>query len=253
MINPVRFVWRTFAKSLVYFLFAAGSLFLITAVFPLICLLAHPAERCRKALRYSVYITFRVMRQFAWILGLTKVTISAADRRYLKNLKSAVVVANHPSLLDITHLISFLPHADCIVNARLFEMPIVKHVVRQLFIPNSLDFTQILDSCGESLANGSCVVIFPEGSRTRPGHSHRLRKGSARIALGTGHSVLPIHIEANGMRGLLKGDPFYRINEKGRYLFSFVLKPPILPDAYAGLPISIAARKMTDEISERIF
>lgn len=253
MINPVRFVWRTVSKSFVYFLFASGSLFLATAIFPLLFVFVHPAKRCGRALRYSTYLTFKLMNFVMWCLGLTRVRISREDREYLKNLRSAVVVANHPSLLDITILISFLPQADCIVNSKLFERPIVRLVVRRLFVPNSLDFGEILASCEQSLKDGNCLVIFPEGSRTKPGVVPTIRKGSARISLGTGFPVLPVHIGANDMRGLRKGDPFYRINRKGRYLYDLTVKKPIEPASYAGLALPIAAKKMSDEIYRSIF
>ena len=126
-------------------------------------------------------------------------------------------------------------------------------VVRRLFVPNSLDFGEILASCEQSLKDGNCLVIFPEGSRTKPGVVPTIRKGSARISLGTGFPVLPVHIGANDMRGLRKGDPFYRINPKGRYLYDLTVKKPIEPASYAGLSLPIAAKKMSDDIYRSIF
>jgi 1-acyl-sn-glycerol-3-phosphate acyltransferase len=253
MLNPARFVWKTFTKSFVYFLFALGSLTLVTAVFPLIVLFAHPASRRNRALRYATFMTFRLMLSFSWFLGLVKIRISAEDRKKLKNLRSAVIVANHPSLLDITILISFLPQADCIVNAKLFERPIVKHVVRRLFVPNSLDFGEILSASGRSLGEGNCLVIFPEGSRTKPGIKPVIKKGSVRIALVTGCPVVPIRIDANDMRGLQKGDPFWKINLKGRYQYSFTVLDPIDPACYASFEQPIAARKMASDVYLRLF
>lgn len=253
MSNPVRFVWKTFSKSLVYFFFAFGSLILITAVFPLIFLFAHPAARRGRALRYSTFLTFRLMSRVMWLLGLVRIRISAEDRKKLKALRSAIIVANHPSLLDITILISFLPQADCIVNAKLFERPIVRHVVRRLFVPNSLDFGEILAESDRSLGEGNCLVIFPEGSRTKPGIKPVIKKGSVRISLGTGRPVVPVRIDANDMRGLRKGDPFWRINLKGRYHFSFTVLDPIEPACYASFEQPIAARKMAADIYRRLF
>lgn len=253
MINPVRFVWKTLSKSLVYLLFVLGSLFLITAVFPLIFLFAHPAARCGRALRYATHLTFKAMNGIMWGLGLTKVRISREDRKRLKGLSSTIVVANHPSLIDITILIGYLPQADCIVNAKLFERPIVKYVVRRLFVANSLEFGEILAATERSLDEGNCLVIFPEGSRTRPGVTPKIKRGSAHIALGTGRPVLPIRIEANDMRGLRKGDPFWRINRKGRYSFALSVQSPIEPGRYASLEQPIAARKMAADIYESLF
>ena len=253
MIRGIRFVWKTITKSLVYFFFASGALFLITAVFPPILLFVHPAERCGKALRLSTHLTFKLMLAVTWAFGLIKIHIGKEDRRKLRTLKSAIVVANHPSLLDVTILMSILPQADCIVNAQLFERPIVRHVVRRLFVPNSLDFSEILSACGQSHKDGNCLVIFPEGSRTKPGIEPVIKKGSARISLGTGYPVVPVRIGANDMRGLRKGDPFYRINEKGRYTYHLAVGDPLDPSVYMDDQIPVAAKRMTKDIYSSLF
>jgi len=253
MKNPVRFVWKTISKSLVYLFFVLGSLTLITAVYPTILLFVHSEKKSGKAMRYATHLTFRLMGAVMWGLGLVKVEISKADSKKLHRLRSTIVVANHPSLIDICILIGYLPQADCIVNAALFERPVVRYVVKRLFVPNSMDFGQLLASCDESLKNGNCLVIFPEGSRTKPGIKSVIHKGSARIALGTGRQILPIHVETNDMRGLRKGDPFYRINEKGRYRYKYFIGEPLSPTDYADMPITIASRKLNDDIRDRIF
>ena len=253
MIRGIRFVWKTITKSLVYFFFASGALFLITAVFPPILLFVHPAERCGKALRLSTHLTFKLMLAVTWAFGLIKIHVGKEDRRKLRALKSAIVVANHPSLLDVTILMSILPQADCIVNARLFERPIVRHVVRRLFVPNSLDFSEILSACGQSLKDGNCLVIFPEGSRTKPGIEPVIKKGSARISLGTGYPVVPVRIGANDMRGLRKGDPFYRINEKGRYTYHLAVGDPLDPSVYMDDQLPVAAKRMTKDNYSSLF
>jgi 1-acyl-sn-glycerol-3-phosphate acyltransferase len=102
-----------------------------------------------------------------WSMGLTTIRISREDRAKLKTLTSTVVVANHPSLLDITVLLSLIPNGDCIVNAKLFTIPVVRHVVSRLFIPNSLTFRRSSTRAAFP-RRGLLLVIFPEGSRTRP-------------------------------------------------------------------------------------
>jgi 1-acyl-sn-glycerol-3-phosphate acyltransferase len=41
------------------------------------------------------------------------------------------------------------------------------------------------------LADGACVAVYPEGSRSRDGRVHRLRSGVARLAAETGVPVVP--------------------------------------------------------------
>lgn len=187
------------------------------------------------------------------LLDHVHVHISKEDKKRLRELSSTIVVSNHPSLLDVTILMSFLSRPDCIVNAKLFTRPIIKHVVKRLFIPNSIDFTRILESCRQSLGDGNCLVIFPEGTRTRQSIPRTIKKGSARISLDTGYPILPIHVKVNDMRGLQKGDPFYRINKSGYYFYKFSLGELIDPADFAHESTPIAARRMTEAIYSQIF
>jgi 1-acyl-sn-glycerol-3-phosphate acyltransferase len=44
------------------------------------------------------------------------------------------------------------------------------------------------------LADAACIVIYPEGSRSRDGRVHRLRSGLARIAAATQVPVVPVAV-----------------------------------------------------------
>lgn len=253
MCRPLWFVWKTFSKSLVYLLFVLGALFLALGVFPFVIQFVHPLKRSSRVMRGATTLTFKTMRQFMELLDHVYVSISKEDKKRLSELSSTIVVSNHPSLLDVTILMSFLWRPDCIVNAKLFSRPVIRHVVKRLFIPNSIDFTRMLESCRKSLADGNCLVIFPEGTRTRKTIPRTIKKGSARISLDTGYPILPIHFTVNDMRGLQKGDPFYRINKSGYYFYKISLGELIDPADYAHEDTPIAARRMTEAIYRQIF
>jgi len=250
--TALRFARKTVAKSLVYFFFITGAAVLVTAVFPTCLLFIHPADRCGKAMRYATHVTFSLMNRVMEAFSLVRVEMREEDAARLRAEKSAIIVANHPSLIDISLLIGTLPHADCIVNSALFDAFIVKYIVRRLYIPNSKSLEETLATCDASLAAGNCLVVFPEGSRTKADGRILFRKGFARIALGTGRPVLPVAFAANDMRGLRKGDPFYRVNGDEPYRFKVTVCDPVLPEAYAGHPLPAATRKMTEDIQGAI-
>jgi 1-acyl-sn-glycerol-3-phosphate acyltransferase len=51
-----------------------------------------------------------------------------------------------------------------------------------------------MDQVNRMLADGWCLLIYPEGSRTPDGHLYRGKTGMARLALTTGVPVVPVGI-----------------------------------------------------------
>ena len=72
-----------------------------------------------------------------------KVDTSALQK--YKDLHSTVIVANHPSLIDVVVLISAVPHPDCVVAGRLFNNFWVRAIVGQLFVSSSADPEVLLE------------------------------------------------------------------------------------------------------------
>ncbi|MGD0198126.1 MAG: lysophospholipid acyltransferase family protein [Solirubrobacteraceae bacterium] len=53
---------------------------------------------------------------------------------------------------------------------------------------------QAMETARQILERGDCVVIFPEGTRTRPGPLGQPHRGVGRLALQTGAPVVPIAV-----------------------------------------------------------
>jgi 1-acyl-sn-glycerol-3-phosphate acyltransferase len=138
------------------------------------------------------------------------------------------------------------------VNGALLNS-IVRSIVRQLYIPNTLDFATLSALCAESLERGNCLLIFPEGTRTSRSGPVKVRKGAARISLLSGRPVAPVRIGGNDKWGLGKKDPWTAFNHTEPYRYELTLLGEISPEQYASFPYNAAVKLMNDEIKEVLF
>ena len=248
--NKALYAYRVFAKWLSFFIFGLSSLILGIAVLPIMRLVLHPKARFQKYGRRFISVALRF---FVFIMhSLRIVNLEFDNRENYRNLASKIIVANHPSLLDVVMLLSLIPNADCIVNAYL-EHNIITGVVRQLYILGSRDVEDIFRACTESLKQGNCLIVFPEGTRTPRVGKVILKKGAARIALATGYSIVPVHIGGTDKFGLGKKDPWTGFNPRERYVYRLTLGSTINPEKFRHLPSPAAARALTNEIAAFIF
>ena len=247
--NKALYAYRVFAKWFAFFFFGLCTLLLLTLIFPFMRLALHPKERFKKHGRRFVSSSMRFYLGVLRLIGIVEVI--AGEREKFKHLESKIITANHPSLLDIIVLLSLIPNADCIVNARLARN-IVGGVIRQLYIFNSLDFEDLLKACTESLKQGNCLIIFPEGTRTPRQGKTIFKKGAARIALYSGCNILPVYIGGTDKYGLGKKDPWATANPTERYIYQIRMAEEIPPEKFISLPNPIAVKTMTGVLFESI-
>jgi 1-acyl-sn-glycerol-3-phosphate acyltransferase len=246
-LNPFLYGWRVFSKWSFFALFGFGTLNLVVFFFPLMRLFLHPRRRFQKHARFLICLIFRV---FVWLMRLSgTVRLETDDRQLYKQLAGKIVAANHPSLLDVVMLISLVPNADCIVRSGLSKT-IVSGVIRQLYIPNELSFDKLLEGCRNSLMQGNCIIIFPEGTRTPRQGKAVYKKGAARIALDSGCPVVPVQIGGNDKYGLGKRDPWTSFAPDGKYIYKIRMGKELLPQNYNNEPSGI--RRLAADIRESL-
>ncbi|GHU65381.1 1-acyl-sn-glycerol-3-phosphate acyltransferase [Spirochaetia bacterium] len=245
--NWAVYSFRVIVKWFSFFIFGAGTLFLVFAVFPVMRLCIHPALKFRKYARSFVSLT---MRFFVNIMtGIGAVKLDADYPGAWRKLSSKIIVANHPSLLDVVMLLSLIPNADCIVRGNL-SRNIVGGVIKQLYITNSLSFEELSRACIQSLDEGNCIIIFPEGTRTPRSGPGKMKKGAARLSLLSGSGIVPVYIGGNDKYGLGKRDPWWAYNHEEKYLYRIRMQDEISPEKYIGLPVPIGAKHLNTEITE---
>ena len=238
--RKIIYIYRVTAKVLFFINFGFGSILL--SLLLLLLFVFKP--------RRLVSFFFAI---FVWEMRLFGIlTLKVNNKNAFENLHSKIIVANHPSLLDVVLLISLLPNADCIVNSRLGKRNILQVIVNNMYISNELNFAEISKRVANSLSKGNCVIIFPEGTRSVPGKPIYLKKGAARLALESGYDIVPVHIGGNEKIGLRKRDALFSFHPTQRYHYILDILPPILIDEYRQMPSGKASKLLTEKIEEKI-
>ncbi|MCL4104146.1 UNVERIFIED_CONTAM: hypothetical protein GTU68_035008 [Idotea baltica] len=94
-----------------------------------------------------------------------------------------LIVANHPTLIDIVFLIAMLPNATCIVKSQLYRNPFTRGPVsRAAYVANN-SADKLVSDCVDALASGTSLVVFPEGTRSERGVPGRFQRGAAYVLL----------------------------------------------------------------------
>jgi len=244
--NKALYVCRVLVKWFSFFVFGVLSLTLTAIILPFLLIFVHPRERLKKRAHRMISAAMRFFVFIMHTLGI--VDLEVDNRQAYRNLSSKIIVANHPSLLDVVMLLSLVPNADCIVKAYLKSSFLMAAIARYIYILGSLDHKDLFRVCSESLEQGNCLIIFPEGTRTPRSGKTVFRKGAARIALASGCNIVPVHIGGTDKFGLGKKDPWTGFNPTERYVYRISMLREVNPGKYKALPTPAAARALTQEL-----
>nr|WP_258866635.1 lysophospholipid acyltransferase family protein [Citrobacter koseri] len=185
--------WRLVMTGFCFALFGIGGLLLSVVWFNLLLLLVWNPVRRRRLARRSIAASFRAFLTVAKTLGVLDYRIEGSN--VLRQEKGCLVVANHPTLIDYVLLASVMPETDCLVKSALLKNPFVSGVIRAADYLINSQADALLPACQQRLDQGDTILIFPEGTRTRPGEKMTLQRGAANIAVRCGSDlrVVTIH------------------------------------------------------------
>jgi len=238
--------WRLFATGASFVLFGLGGLLLYLVILPLMRLLPGGAVARRRRARAAIS---RAFRMHVWFMHRSRVLDFHIEGVEKLGRPGQMVVANHPSLIDVVFLIGQIRDANCVVKAGLFDNPCTRGPVSAAqYISNDGSMT-MLDRAADVLREGQCLVVFPEGTRTRPGHAPVFHRGAAAIALRGARTITPVYITVEPTT-LTKAEPWYRIPDR-RLQVHLRVGQDIDPAAFtADAPLPIASRRLNDHLHQ---
>ena len=235
--------WRVLRTGVAFFTFGVGAIVVAAIVWPLRLRLGGTSARREVAVQRVVRAAFRLFAWWMTSLGLLRVSWIGADR--LRGTAPRLVVANHPTLIDVVLLLAQLPQADCIVKTAARRNPFMRSIVTAAGYLANDHGDAVVDACAERIARGRSVVLFPEGTRSPRGGLRRFQRGAAHIALKSGCPIVPVVITCRPPT-LLKGQPWHDVPD-GRACFVLRVGEPIDPAEYldAETTVPVAARRLT--------
>ena len=135
---------------------------------------------------------------YTWLNPVWRVTIEGREK--IQAHTAYVMVANHQSLLDILVLFRLFVHfkwVSKIENFRVicigWNMSLNRYIKLRRGDKESVE--QMMAACEQTLAEGSSIMMFPEGTRSEDGRLKPFKHGAFTLAQRMRVPILPIVVE----------------------------------------------------------
>jgi len=235
--------WRVPATGLGFALFGLGGAFLSLSVFPALYFM--PLKQSQREL-YTRRVIAWVFRNYVWVLRWLGLLSYEFHRVGQLRQPGQLIIANHPSLLDVVFLMG-LTDASCVVKGSLWRNPFTAMAVRAANYISNND-PNLFNRCIETLSSGQSLIIFPEGTRTKPGQPMEFHRGPSNVALSAGVAITPVVIRCEPAT-LLKNQHWYEVSaQPPHYTISVMPGFATAPYMADGQLQSKAARQLTRDL-----
>lgn len=114
------------------------------------------------------------------------------------NINTAIILSKHQSTWETLALHSFTPYVRWVFKRELMRIPVFGWALA-LTDPIAINrgagsaaIKQLIKEGCKKLNAGKWIVLFPEGTRTSPGETHKYKIGGALLAAKSGYPVIPI-------------------------------------------------------------
>jgi len=133
--------------------------------------------------------------------------VKIAGKEHIRKNQSYVIVANHQSFVDILIMYGWLGlDIRWVMKAELRKTPVLGIACKRvghIFVnrSNTKESLESINQAKKDIVNGTSVIFFPEGTRSRTGELGKFKKGAFRLALDLNLPILPVTIR--GAREIL--------------------------------------------------
>jgi 1-acyl-sn-glycerol-3-phosphate acyltransferase len=199
------------ATGLSFSAFGLGALLMAITLFPLLHVTTFDRGRANRRCQFVVHLSFRV---FIWLMrALGVLTYEIHNTERLRGVSGTLIVANHPTLIDVVFIIAMLPTSLCLVKRAAWSNFFLAGIMWATGYIQDEDPMRMVATCAQSLEDGNNLVVFPESTRSVPGQPLRLRRGAASIIRASRRAFIPVIITCKP-RTLSKGEKWYQIPDR---------------------------------------
>ncbi len=244
--TSLNYYWRLIATTIAYSTFGIGGIF-IYVCYPILKILPLSITRKQYYGRKIIHYAFRFFTALMHRLGIFTYHIEGKE---LLQEPGQLIVANHPSLIDVVFLLSVIPETNCIVRYGLVNNIFTRGPLKTANYIVNKNPEQLIQECAETLENKFSLLIFPEGTRTKPHQEMRLKKGTANIALRSQKSLRPVIITCRPAM-LQRGVKWYHIPQlRPHFIISVKDSIAIQPYLELNSPIGVKSRLLTKDLQQ---
>ncbi len=190
---------------------------------------------------------------WARLLALaTPMRVEVVRRCRIDPGQSYVLVSNHQSQYDILVLYGWLGvDFKWVMKEELRHVPCIGPSCERLghvFIDRSNHAAAIasLEAAKKKIVDGTSVIFFPEGTRSRDGRLLPFKKGAFRMAIDLGLPVLPLTV--SGTRDVLPAGTIDLLPGRAR----LTIHPPIETEGLTGAQADALATRVREVISSEL-
>jgi hypothetical protein len=133
--------WRLFATGMSFVVFGISGILFSLLVFPFACVWPHRASR-QRAVTTIIHGFFRALVAVLQKVGVMELDVKGAEA--LRARGPMIVVANHPTYLDVVVLLALTPRACCVVKSSHWRNPVFWGIVRAAEYVSNVDPTELV-------------------------------------------------------------------------------------------------------------
>lgn len=225
------YVQRLFSTALSFAVFGIGGLLFGLFVIPPMFVFIRDRSARRVAARALIGKGFGL---FVWFMHVQRLfDYRVEGREHIDDQRRQLIIANHPTLIDVVILISLFPQANCVIKEAVMQNPFMRAVVKAADYISNSEPGELIQSCTEYLGRGKTLLLFPEGTRTRHNEAIEFKPGAATVAARTEVDVLPVAISCQP-RVLSKQQPWFHVPRKRPMITVRILAPRPVSELVVG-------------------